>query len=97
MTYCARRDQLKQNHNVYGLVTDWESWQFAVIENSILHKSKVLFLAKGLPLIMQFLGRTLLVSALRIPTSSPLYSQAAVMKRQVVLMGCNISVTLGAC
>ncbi|KAI9764372.1 MAG: mitochondrial ribosomal small subunit component [Geoglossum simile] len=72
MTYRTRQDQLKRNHNVYGLITNWVTWQFAMIENNILHKSNVLFLGKDLPLIMQFLGRTLLASALQTPTSSPL-------------------------
>ncbi|KAI9773781.1 MAG: hypothetical protein M1840_006006 [Geoglossum simile] len=60
MIYRTCQDQLKWNHN------------FAMIENNIFHKSNVLFLGKDLPLIMQFLGRTLLASALQTPTSSPL-------------------------
>ncbi|KAI9767868.1 MAG: hypothetical protein M1840_005361 [Geoglossum simile] len=71
MTYRTRQAKLKRNHNVYGLVTNWLNWQFAMIENNILHKSNALVLTKDFPLIMQFLGRTLLASALQTPTSSP--------------------------
>ncbi|KAI9761803.1 MAG: hypothetical protein M1840_001683 [Geoglossum simile] len=71
MTYRTRQRQLKRNHNVYGLITNWLSWQFVMIENNIVHKSNVLSVADNLPLIVQFLGRTLLASALQTSTSSP--------------------------
>ncbi|KAI9761600.1 MAG: hypothetical protein M1840_001759 [Geoglossum simile] len=40
MTYRTRKYRIKGNHNVYGVVTNWTKWQFAMIENGILHKSR---------------------------------------------------------